>query len=145
MTSKGMEGIKKQLELLKRKGADVDPDAIIKDLTAPVPVHKVEKFESSFDNEAFQLMKQKVIKLLEDFENFYGPKDRGLSIAMHVQKENSADRFSETFNYVPDKLSIVHIVDIGTKGKYEPVVIDEKLIEEERKKVEEKEKRLGRT
>jgi hypothetical protein len=40
----------------------------------------------------------------------------------------------------------VHIVDIGTKDKYEPVVIkiDERMIEEEKKKVEEKEKRLGR-
>ena len=93
-------------------------------------------FENSFDSKAFQLMKYKVATLLEDFEKFYGPKGRGLSIAIHVQKENSADRFSETFPYTDD-LSIVHIVDIGTKGKYEPVVtkIDEKMIEEEKKKV----------
>ena len=129
-------GFKKQLEELKRKGADIDPDAIISDLTKPPEVTTVEEFENSFDSKAFQLMKYKVATLLEDFEKFYGPKGRGLSIAIHVQKENSADRFSETFPYTDD-LSIVHIVDIGTKGKYEPVVtkIDEKMIEEEKKKV----------
>ena len=145
MTNPGMEGFKKQLKALKSKGADIDPDAIIQDLTTPAPVTTIEEFENSFDKKAFQILKQKVMKLLDDFENFYGPKDRGLSIAIHVQKDNSADRYSETFPYT-EKLSIVHIVDIGTKGKYEPVVIeiDEKMIEEEKKKVEEKEERLGR-
>ena len=152
MSNPGMEGFKKQLEELKRRGANIDPDAIVADLTT-LPENQVEKFESSFDRKAFQLMKQKVIKLLEDFENFYGPKGRGLSVAMHVQKDDAADRFSETYNYIPDKLSIVHIVDIGSKGKYEKFDVEaerkwveehNKMVEEERKKVEEKEKRLGR-
>lgn len=153
MTNKGMEGFKKQLEELKRKGADIEPDEIIQDLTTPAPVQKVEEFESSFDRNAFQLLKQKAIKLLDDYENFYGPKGRGLSLAIHIQKENCADRFSETFNYIPDKLSIVHIVDIGTKGKYEKfdpeaerrwVEEQNRMVEEEKKKVAAKEKRLGR-
>ncbi len=145
MTNPGMEGFKKQLKALKSKGADIDPDAIIQDLTTPASVTTIEEFEKSFDKKVFQILKQKVMKLLDDFEDFYGPKGRGLSIAIHVQKDNSADRYSETFPYT-EKLSIVHIVDIGTKGKYEPVVIgiDEKMIEEERKKVREKEERLGR-
>ena len=145
MTNPGMEGFKKQLKALKSKGADIDPDAIIQDLTTPAPVTTIEEFEKSFDKKVFQILKQKVMKLLDDFEDFYGPKGRGLSIAIHVQKDNSADRYSETFPYT-EKLSIVHIVDIGTKGKYEPVVIgiDEKMVEKERKKVREKEERLGR-
>jgi hypothetical protein len=145
MTNPGMEGFKKQLKALKSKGADIDPDAIIQDLTTPASVTTIEEFENSFDKKVFQILKQKVMKLLDDFEDFYGPKGRGLSIAIHIQKDNSADRYSETFPYT-EKLSIVHIVDIGTKDKYEPVVIkiDERMIEEEKKKVEEKEKRLGR-
>ncbi len=145
MTNPGMEGFKKQLKALKSKGADIDPDAIIQDLTTPASVTTIEEFENSFDKKVFQILKQKVMKLLDDFEDFYGPKGRGLSIAIHIQKDNSADRYSETFPYT-EKLSIVHIVDIGTKGKYEPVVIgiDEKMVEEERKKVREKEERLGR-
>jgi hypothetical protein len=111
---------KAQLEELKRKGADIDPDAIIRDLTTPPTVQIVEEFEASFDALAFQLLKDKVNKLLDDFENFYGPKGRGLSIAIHIQKENSADRYSESFPYT-DNLSVVHIVDIGTKGKYSPI------------------------
>lgn len=151
--SSDMDAFKKQLEELKRKGADIDPDEIIKEITTVPEQKAVEDFESSFDRQAFELMKQKVIKLLSDFENFYGPKGRGLSIAIHVQKENCADRFSETFNYITDKLSIVHIVDIGTEGKYQKFDVEaerkwveehNKMVEEERKKVEEKEKRLGR-
>ncbi len=153
MSNPGMEGFKKQLEELKRKGADIDPDAIVAEVTQPPEMHKVDQFKSSFDSDAFALMKEKVIKLLDDFENFYGPKGRGLSIAMHIQKPNCADRFSETFDYIPDKLSIVHIVDIGEKGrtdKFDPekerewVEQHNAMVEEERKKVEEKEKRLGR-
>ena len=152
MTNPGMEGFKKQLKALKSKGADIDPDAIIQDLITSAPITKIEEFENSFNKKAFQILKQKVMKLLDDFENFYGPKDRGLSIAIHVQKDNSADRFSETFPYT-EKLSIVHIVDIGTKGKYEKfdpekerlwIESHNKMVEEERKKVAEKEERLGR-
>ena len=120
----GMKDFKAQLDELKRKGADIDPDKIIEDLVTPPTVQIVEEFEASFDKKAFQLLKMKVEKLLGDFEDFYGPKGRGISIAIHVQKDDSADRYSETFPYT-DKLSIVHIVDIGTKGKYEPVVIQE--------------------
>lgn len=152
MTNPGMEGFKKQLKALKAKGADIDPDAIIQDLTTPAPVTTIEEFENSFDKKVFQILKQKVMKLLNDFEDFYGPKGRGLSIAIHVQKDNSADRYSETFPYT-EKLSIVHIVDIGTEGKYEKfdpekerlwIETHNKMVEEEKKKVEEKEKRLGR-
>jgi hypothetical protein len=148
-----MDAFKKQLEELKRKGANIDPDQIVSDMTTLPEQKVVEEFESSFDRKAFQLMKQKVIKLLEDYEKFYGPKGRGLSVAMHVQKDDCADRFSETFNYIPDKLSIVNIVDIGTKGKYEGFDVEaerkwveehNKMVEEEKKRVEEKEKRLGR-
>lgn len=117
----GMKAFRKQLEELKRKGADVDVDKIIEDLTTPPAVQVAEEFQSTFDAKAFVLLKEKVIKLLEDFEGFYGPKGRGLSVAIHVQKNNSADRYSETFPYT-DNISIVHIVDIGTKGKYEPVI-----------------------
>ena len=116
MSSKGMEGFKKQLKALKEKGADIDPEEIINDLRTPAPKEKVEDFKESFDKKAFDLMRRKINKLLDDFENHYGPKDRGLSVAIHIQKENSADRYAETFNYIQDKLSIVHIVDIGIKG-----------------------------
>jgi hypothetical protein len=130
----GMKDFKAQLNELKRKGADIDPEKIIEDLVTPPTVQIVEEFEASFDKKAFQLLKMKVQKLLDDFENFYGPKGRGLSVALHIQKEDSADRYSETFPYT-DKLSIVHIVDIGTKGKYEPVVVQvsDKDLEDEKK------------
>jgi hypothetical protein len=74
-----------------------------------------------------------------------------LSVAIYVEKENSADKFSEVFTYIPDKLSIVHIVDIGQKGvtdKFDPVKEREwveahnKMIEEQKRLVAEKEERL---
>lgn len=137
-----MNTFRAKLEELKKKGADVDPDAIIADLTTPPTTQVVETFEESFDKMAFAVMKEKVIKLLDDFEKFYGPKGRGLSIALHVQKENSADRFSESFPYT-DKLSIVNIVDIGTKGKYSPVeiVVDDEMIAAEKQKIAERDAR----
>ncbi len=144
MTSKGMKGFKEQLNRLKEKGANIDPDEIVQDLIAPAGTKKTEEYVESFDNKAFGIMRRQIEKLLDDFENFYGPKGRGLSVAIHVSKENSADKYADTFNYIDGQLSIVHIVDIGTKGKYEPITIDETMILEQKEKVEEKEKRLGR-
>ena len=141
MTIKGMEGFKKQLKALKEKGADIDPEEIIQDLMTPAGEKKTEEYVESFDNKAFGLLREKVDALLDDFENHYGPKGRGLSIAIHIQKENSADRYADTFNYIDGQLSIVHIVDIGTKGKYEPLVLDETMIEEQKKKVIEREEK----
>lgn len=138
----GMDDFKKQLEELKRKGADIDPDAIIDEITSPPEVQIIEAFENSFDKHAFDLMKQKVMSLLDDFGSFYGPKGRNLSVAVHVQKDNSADRFSENFEYT-DGLSIVHIVDIGTKGKYEPIVIgtDEAAVEKEKQRIKKEQRK----
>lgn len=142
MTTKGMEGFRQQLKALKEKGANIDPEEIIQELTVPPSKRKKEIFVESFDNKAFGLLREQVDKLLDDFENHYGPKDRGLSIAIHIQKANSADRYADTFNYIDGKLSIIHIVDIGTKGKYEPLVLDETMIEEQRTKADEKKERL---
>jgi hypothetical protein len=137
--SGNMKQFKDQLQELKRKGADIDPEEIIKDLTTPPTIQVVDEFEISFDKQVFGLLKEKVMKILEDFESFYGPKGRGLSVAIHIQKENSADRYSETFPYTENQ-SIVHIVDIGTKGKYEPVIpkkieftVSDKDLEDEKK------------
>ena len=139
--TKGMEGFRQQLTALKEKGADIEPEEIIQDLMTPAGEKKTEEYMESFDKKAFGLLREQVGKLLDDFENHYGPKDRGLSIAIHIQKKDSADRYADTFNYIDGKLSIVHIVDIGTKGKYEPIVLDETMIENEKKKVEDREAR----
>jgi hypothetical protein len=61
MSNPGMEGFKKQLEELKRKGADIDPDAIIADMTTPPAVHQVDEFKESFDAHAWGLMREKLI------------------------------------------------------------------------------------
>ena len=137
--AEGMKQFKDQLNELKRRGADINPEEIIKDLITPPEAQVVDEFEVSFDKKVFGLLKEKVLKLLDDFENFYGPKGRGLSVAIHIQKENSADRYSETFPYT-DTQSIVHIVDIGTKGKYEKIIpipkveftVSDKDLEDER-------------
>ncbi len=100
MSSKGIEGFRKQLKALKEKGANIDPEEIIQELTVPPSKRKKEVFKESFDRKAFRLLREKVDKLLDDFENHYGPKDRGLSIAIHVQKKDSADRYADTFNYI---------------------------------------------
>ena len=118
--SKGFEDFKKHLVALKEKGVDIEPNDIINDLTSPPKPKEKEEYEDSFDRKAFGLLRRRVEKLLDDFENHYGPKGNGLSLAIHVQKENCADRYADHYPFVEDKLTLVHIVDIGKKGVHEP-------------------------
>lgn len=135
-TNKGFEGFKKQLQALKEKGADIDPNAIINEIITPPEKKEQEEFEK-FDRKAFELMRKQIDKLLDDFENHYGPKGNGLSVAIHVQKENCADRYADHYPFVPDKLSLVHIVDIGKKGVHEPFdpEKEKQWVEEHNKKI----------
>jgi hypothetical protein len=149
---KSFDDFKSQLQTLKEKQErakenvediePINPDEIINELITPAKKEEIDEFEDSFDKKAWSLMRKQIDKLLDDFENFYGPKGRGLSVAIHVQKENCADRYADNYPYVPDKLSIVHIVDIGTKGKYEKIDLkkDKQWIEKHNKMVEEQRK-----
>jgi hypothetical protein len=143
--TKDFNDFRKQLNELRNKGANIDPDKVIEELTKPVPEKVKEIYEDSFDRKAWKLMRRQINKLLDDFENFYGPKGRGLSVAIHVQKEGCADRYADHYPYIPDKLSIVHIVDIGSKKRYDKIDFEKdrewiekhnKMVAEQRAKAE---------
>jgi hypothetical protein len=85
---------------------------------------ELEPEKTPFNEKTFKLAKGKIIRLLDDFENFYGPKGRGIKVSIHIVKENNADQAIEEFHY-DEKTFVEHVVDIGIKGKYEPVVIEE--------------------
>lgn len=111
-----LDNFKKQLNKLKAQGVDIDTEQLIKEIQNPVI-----KEEPKFNEEAFALAKIKINKLLDDYQNFYGLKGCTLKVEVYIGKENSADTFTENFPYVPNKLEVIHTVEIGTKGKYEPV------------------------
>lgn len=113
-----LENFKVQLEKLKAKGVDIDTEQIVNEIKNPVIK---EKEESNFNKDNFDLARKKIDKLLDDFYSFYGPKGRSLKVQLYIGKENSADNFSEKFVYEDNKLEVIQIVEIGTKGKYEPV------------------------
>lgn len=110
-----LDGFRKQLNKLKNKGVDINPEEIVDEIQNPVIVEK-----PKLNEKLFLLTKQKVDNLLEDFRNFYAKKGCSLKVEVYIGKENSADTFTEKFEY-DDKLKVIHTVEIGTKGKYEPV------------------------
>ncbi len=111
-----LDNFKKQLDKLKAQGADIDPEQVLEEIKNPVIVE-----EPKFNENWFLLAKQKVENLLNDFHQFYGPKGCSLRVQVYIGKENSADTFTERFVYEENKLEVIHTVEIGTKGKYEPV------------------------
>ena len=111
-----LDSFKKQLEKLKAKGLDIDPEQVIYEIKNPVIKKEIE-----FNDNAFLVAKKKIDQLLEDFRSFYGPKGRTIKVEIYIGKEDSADTFTEKFPYEENKIEVIHTVEIGTVGKYEPV------------------------
>jgi hypothetical protein len=121
----GFKTFKKQLNALKDGGMDIDPDKVIAEINAgPKEIEVVKK--GGFNEEHWKLLRSQLNKLLDDYQNFYSGKGRGIGVTVHITKENNADRFVEKYDY-DTKMILLHVCDIGTKGKYEPVVPGEKL------------------
>lgn len=110
-----LDSFKAQLEKLKAKGLDIDPDQVIEDIKNPV----IKVKEPEFDDNSFLLARKKIDDLLNDYRGFYGPKGRTLKVEIYIGKENSADTFTEKFEN--GNIEVIHTVEIGTEGKYEPV------------------------
>lgn len=70
----------------------------------------------TLNTSALEQVKNQVDKLLKDFEEFYGPKGRGVKIVVHILKEDKNDTVAEKWNY-DDNYSVVSAIDIGTAVK----------------------------
>lgn len=107
-----LESFKKQLEKLKAKGLDINLDEVLQEIENEQPKTKLDK-------RSFSMVELKMKSLLKDFQEVYGTEGRSLTVTIHIGKENSADTYTENFNY--GNYNVVHEVEIGTKGKYESV------------------------
>ena len=109
------DNFKKQLKKLKEKGIDINPEQVFADVNKPF-----KKKEIEFDEEHWQLLKMKMESILGDYYDHYRKKGCGLRVFFYIDKENSADTYTESFPY-NKKLQVATSIEIGTKGKYEPV------------------------
>lgn len=109
-----------RLEQLKEQGVDVDPEKLTQEI---VEAHKeLEKLpEKEKQKVLFELVRQKIMTLLDDYQNFYQDKGRKLQVIVRVKKENSADAFGENFVF-SNEMEVISMIEIGTKGKYEKVI-----------------------
>ena len=117
-----LETFKLRLEELKKMGVDIDPEKITEEvMQAQIPVDASEKEKEEEDKRLFELIREKVIGLIDDYNNFYRPKGRKLRVVVEIVKENSADKFGEKFIY-SDTMDVISVIGIGTKGKYEKTI-----------------------
>ena len=109
-----LDNFKKQLDKLKDKGVEIDPDQVIADILKPI-----EKKEE-FNDWHWSLLERKVKSIMGDYKDFYHGKGCGLKVLFYVSKPDSADTFTESFDYNKD-MQVISTVEIGTEGKYIPV------------------------
>ena len=114
MTALKLENFKKQLNKLVEKGVDINPEQVIEDINKPF-----EKKEE-FNEFHWDLLKRKVESILGDYHDFYHEKGCSLKVLFYTSKQNSADTFTESFNYNKD-MQVISTIEIGTEGKYIPV------------------------
>jgi hypothetical protein len=113
-----LDNFRKHLNALKEKGVDINPDKVVDEVLAP-PTEAPKK--DTFDRKRWAMLRTQLNKLLDDFEHFHGDKGRGIGVTVHITKPDNADRFTEKFEF-DSNIILLSIQDIGTKGKYEPVV-----------------------
>ena len=108
-----LDGFKKQLEKLKEStGVDFDTNKIVESVQSTP--------EKAFDKEAFIMARIQLDALVKGFEDYYAAKGRGLRVTVEITKEDSADTHGERWVF-GDGIEVMSIIQIGTKGKYQPV------------------------
>ena len=80
--------------------------------------------ENVENNELYEMFKMKIDKLFEDFFSFYKTRGRGMEVTVKITKENFGGLHKEETVF-DDKVKVIFLAEIGTKGKYENV-FDEK-------------------
>ena len=116
-----LEVFRQRLEQLKDQGVDIDPDKVTEEIMNPQQIEQKDLSEEEKRQKYFELTKQKVIGLIDDFESHYRPKGRKLKVIIRIEKENSADAFGEKFVFDED-MEVISMIEIGTKGKYEKAI-----------------------
>ena len=118
-----LEVFRQRLEQLKEAGVDIDPEKITEEIVNPQQIPK-DLSEEERKKKLFELTRSKVISLIDDFDSHYREKGRNLKIIVRIEKENSADAFGEKFVF-DDDMEVISMIEIGTKGKYEKVIVEE--------------------
>lgn len=116
-----LETFKLRLEELKEQGVDIDPEKVTEEIVQAHNRFLDELPKEEKEKKLFELAKEKVISLLDDYQNFYRPKGRKIKIMVEIEKDNAADKYGEKFIY-SDDMSVISVIGIGTKGKYEKVL-----------------------
>ena len=121
MAENQMEVFRQRLEQLKESGVDIDPEKITEEIINPQQIINSDLSENEKKQKFYELLKEKVVNLIDDFDGHYRPKGRKLKVIIRIEKENSADAFGEKFVFDKD-MEVISMIEIGTKGKYEKVI-----------------------
>ena len=119
-----LEQFKLQLERLKDQGVDIDPQKITEDVVRSQrereeDLKKLSQEER--DQKCFDLAVTKVIQLMNDWYHHYREKGRRLNTIVRIEKDDSADAYGEKYVF-DEKMQVINMIEIGTKGKYEKVL-----------------------
>lgn len=77
-------------------------------------VKVIEMSDEEFD-ERYELMKTKVIQLIDDWKERDYPKGRRLEVSVATRKDNHDDVWRESYNYLDGTMAVFFIAEIGTK------------------------------
>lgn len=113
-----LQSFKAQLKRLKREtGLNIDPDAIVESLKKGPP----QKEENLLDREALIMARIKIDHIVKEYEEFFGPKGRGIEIDIKITKDDHADCVGEQWIMgEAQKIAVRRFEEIGVKGKHEP-------------------------
>lgn len=81
-------------------------------------VKVVDMDEEEFE-ERYELMKNKVIQLIDDWKERDYPKGRRLEVAVATRKDNHNDVWRESYNFLDKTMVVFFIAEIGTKREDE--------------------------
>lgn len=117
MPNTQLDGFKTQLNKLKNDtGLDIDIDKIIEKVQ-----ETPEQEKDYLDREALIMARIKIDSIIKDYEDFYGPRDRGIEINIKITKDNPADQVGEQWVFgEKQKVKVRRFEQIGIKGKHEP-------------------------